>query len=84
MKIDRRCRFARRTGGVESTASNPDGSFELFNYPVTTARGRNRELSKGAVSFVHPDYIETEIEDIYALAPRNAKPCGSSSGRVTK
>ena len=52
---------------IEVTATNPDGSFEIFSYPVRPP-GQNLQ-SKGAVSFVHPDYIEAEIEDIYALAP---------------
>jgi protocatechuate 3,4-dioxygenase beta subunit len=62
--------FVAPRGGyrvVERTASHPDGSFEVFNYPVGPAR-RN-PTSKGTVSFFHPDYVETKIEDVYAMAP---------------
>ena len=34
VKIWRQCRPRHRSGGVERTASRPDGSFELFNYPA--------------------------------------------------
>ena len=57
------------SGGIERTASNPDGSFELFNYPVVPPAGREG-ARKGVVSFFHPDFIDTKIEDVYALAPR--------------
>jgi hypothetical protein len=40
---------------IEITATNPDGSFEIFSYQVRPP-GQNPQ-SKGAVSFVHPDYI---------------------------
>jgi 5-hydroxyisourate hydrolase-like protein (transthyretin family) len=52
---------------VEVTATDADGSFEIFGYQAQRP-GQNPQ-SKGAVSFVHPDYIDAEIEDIYALAP---------------
>ena len=67
MKTTARVVSARSYGFIEVIATNPDGSFEIFSYPAPPA-GRNR-TSKGAVSFFHPDYIEAEIEDIYALAP---------------
>jgi beta-lactamase regulating signal transducer with metallopeptidase domain len=54
--------------GVESTASRSDGSFELFNYPVTPRVIQN-EKTRGFVGFGHRDYDFQKIEDIYALAP---------------
>ncbi len=59
--------FAFSSGGVERTASRPDGSFEIFSYPTRPAGGPR--TSKGYVFFSHPDYIDTRIEDIYSLAP---------------
>ena len=59
--------FGTAGGGVESTASRSDGSFELFNYPVKPRVIQN-ELTRGFVGFSHPDYIGQSIEDIYALA----------------
>jgi beta-lactamase regulating signal transducer with metallopeptidase domain len=55
-------------GGVEHTASRSDGSFELFNYPVTSRVIQN-EKTRGFVGFGHRDYVAQSIEDIYALAP---------------
>jgi hypothetical protein len=52
---------------IEITATNADGSFEIFGYQAQRP-GQNPQ-SKGAVSFVHPDHIDAEIEDVYALAP---------------
>jgi hypothetical protein len=68
-KITARSTFASGYGFVEITASNPDGSFELFNYSEMP-RTRQNEVSKGAVSFVHPDYVSGQIEDAYALAEK--------------
>jgi protocatechuate 3,4-dioxygenase beta subunit len=54
------------SGGVERTASNADGSFEIFNYdlaPVVFEDGATR----GAVYFFHQDYIDHRIADVYAL-----------------
>ena len=59
--------FARGSGGVERTASNSDGSFELFNYSVKPFDDGG--ASKGLVFFFHPDYIDRRIEDVYAIAP---------------
>src|SRR5437588_315189 len=57
----------RSRGSIEMTASHPDGSFELFCYPVRTdALVATR---KGTISFSHPDYVDTQIEDAYALPP---------------
>src|SRR5262249_53445899 len=54
--------------GVESTASRSNGSFELFNYPVTPRVIQN-EKTRGYVGFGHRDYDYQKIEDIYALLP---------------
>jgi protocatechuate 3,4-dioxygenase beta subunit len=77
-----------KIGGVERTASNPDGSFELFNYSVKPfADGDN--VAKGTVGFFHPDYVAAAIKDVYALsqdqreALRIVLPTGYKiSGRV--
>jgi hypothetical protein len=60
--------YNRSSGGIERTVTNPDGSFELFCYAeklpdIGDGPGR------GLVFFFHADYIDTEIDDIYALAP---------------
>jgi protocatechuate 3,4-dioxygenase beta subunit len=68
VKIVARSTFLRGYGFVELTTSESNGSFELFNYSVEP-RARAGELSKGAVSFDHPDYISINIDDVYALAP---------------
>jgi beta-lactamase regulating signal transducer with metallopeptidase domain len=60
--------FARGSGGVERTASNSGGSFELFNYSVKPFASDG--VSKGVVLFFHPDYINTNTGDVYALAPK--------------
>jgi hypothetical protein len=60
--------FNSSSGGIERTVTNPDGSFELFCYPgklPDTGDGPGR----GLVHVYHPDYIDTRIDDIYALAP---------------
>jgi Carboxypeptidase regulatory-like domain len=57
---------ARTSGSIERIASRPDGSFELFNYPVQPPVFQSG-AGKGVVHFFHPDYI---ARDIYALAPR--------------
>ena len=59
------------SASVERTASNSVGSFELFNYPVKPFILRG-EVRKGGVRFFHPDYIDREIEDVYALGPKRA------------
>jgi Carboxypeptidase regulatory-like domain len=59
--------FGTAGGGVERTASRSDGSFELFNYPVNPRVIQN-ELTRGLVSFSHPDYVHQGTGDIYALA----------------
>lgn len=62
-------RSARGSGGVERTASNSDGAFEIFNYdlaPVAFDDGP----TKGAVYFFHQDYIDHQMADVYALEPK--------------
>ena len=58
--------FNQGTGGVEMTATGPDGSFELFNYS-SNPNAFWIMAGKGIVSFSHPDYVESKIEDIYAI-----------------
>ncbi len=67
VRIAANCITGRSSGGVERTASNPDGSFELFNYAVEP-RTIQGEVSKGGVFFFHPGYIDRRIEDVYQLA----------------
>jgi hypothetical protein len=57
------------TAGVEITASNADGSFELFNYSLQPSTEDN-EVCKGLVTYFHPDYVPLEIKDVYAIAPQ--------------
>jgi tetratricopeptide (TPR) repeat protein len=68
---------AGASGGIERTASSPDGSFELFNFPnepVSLDDGvTKRGASKGVVSFFHPDYIADQIEDVYALLAKKER-----------
>ena len=59
---------ASGSGGVERTATNSDGSFELFNYSVKPFDLDG--TSKGIVYFFHPDYLDTTTGDVYALAPK--------------
>ncbi len=51
------------SGGIERTATDPNGWFELFNYSVEPHDFEGRE-GKGMIFFSHPDYIETSIDDI--------------------
>jgi Carboxypeptidase regulatory-like domain len=71
VKIAATSRISRRSFIVERTASNSDGSFELFEYPVNPRIGE--EVSKGVVSFVHPDYLARRLDDVYAVAPLERK-----------
>jgi len=59
----------RSSANVENTESRSDGSFELFNYPEKPFILRN-DVSKGVVYFVHPDYIDRDIDDLYAIEPK--------------
>jgi beta-lactamase regulating signal transducer with metallopeptidase domain len=68
VQIGANAAFGGGSGGVERTASNSDGSFELFNYSVKPFAPEGG-ASKGLVFFFHPDYINRSIEDVYAIAP---------------
>ena len=54
-------------GGIERTASSPDGSFELFNYPVKPPADGDH-VAKGNVGFSHPDYVGAVVKDVYTLS----------------
>ncbi len=58
------------TANIERTESRPDGSFELFNYPENPVFLRGIAVSKGVIKFFHPDYIDREIDDLYAIEPK--------------
>ena len=55
---------SQRTGGVEMTATSPDGTFELFNYPVELIKLLDNEVRKSRVNFTHPDYIAAQVDDL--------------------
>ena len=69
VKIWANVAFGNAGGGVESTASRSDGSFELFNYPVNPRVIQN-EVTRGLVGFSHRDYVGQQSGDIYALTAR--------------
>ncbi len=58
------------SGSIERTESRSDGSFELFNYPETPPIFRGNAVGKGGVKFYHPDYIDGDIDDLYAIEPK--------------
>ncbi|MGP0064913.1 MAG: carboxypeptidase-like regulatory domain-containing protein [Isosphaeraceae bacterium] len=58
------------SGSIERTESRSDGSFELFNYPETPPILRGNAVGKGGVKFFHPDYIDRDIDDLYAIEPK--------------
>jgi beta-lactamase regulating signal transducer with metallopeptidase domain len=61
--------FGRGSGGIERTATNTQGLFELFNYdvkPFVPGEG----AGKGYVFFFQADYIDARIENVYSLAPK--------------
>ena len=66
------------------TESRSDGSFELFNYPETPFVLRGDAVRKGVVHFFHPDYIDRDIDDLYAIEPKQRGRCELSSRRVTR
>lgn len=61
----------RATGGVEITASNQDGEFELFNYPAQPFAFNG--ISEGLVNFSHPKYVIRRIDDVYSVV-ENERP----------
>jgi Carboxypeptidase regulatory-like domain len=64
---------AYRPGGaanVERTESQSDGSFELFNYPQTPNSFPGGAARKAVVTFIHPDYIDRDSDDLYAIEPK--------------
>ena len=58
--------FPRSSGGVEQTATDVDGRFEIFNFPKDPLEMANQE-ARGWVTFRHPDYLASEIKDVYEL-----------------
>lgn len=54
------------SGGIEISATKPDGTFEIFNYHPKPAVWGNGP-SKGLIHFEHPDYIAQRLDDIYAI-----------------
>jgi len=67
VEISANANSARSSAGIEFKTNNADGSFEIFNYPLQPVTFRN-EVCKGVVSFFHPDDVEQQIPDVYALA----------------
>ncbi len=67
VEISANLNTARSSFGVERTANNPDGSFELFNY-AKQPFAHGDDVAKGAVYFFHPDFVRSQIDDVYALA----------------
>jgi beta-lactamase regulating signal transducer with metallopeptidase domain len=67
VEISAHANSSRSAAGIEFKTDNTDGSFEIFNYPLQPVTFRN-EVCKGVVSFFHPDYVEQQIPDVYALA----------------
>jgi hypothetical protein len=51
---------------VDRTASNTDGSFELFDFPLDKRKIGN-EIPPGIVSFSHRGYETFQTHDVYAL-----------------
>jgi Carboxypeptidase regulatory-like domain len=56
------------SGGVERTATGPDGSFEIFNYPIEF-QAFGGQPSRGRIFFSHPAHISAKIEDVDAIEP---------------
>lgn len=50
---------------VERTISGTDGSFELFNFPVTVSNPK----TTGWFSVMHRNYISARIDDVYSINP---------------
>ncbi len=86
--------YAGSSGGIERTATNPDGSFELFCYPEKLPDIGDGQ-GKGVVYLTHPDYIDAQVNDVYSLAlkdrgsvrvvlPTGYKVTGTVLGRTGK
>ena len=73
VKVSANASIGRGSGGVERTASNSDGSFELFNYPVKPLVSKGEGASEGLVFFFHPDYIDRRTGDVYAIPPKECE-----------
>lgn len=67
VEIDANGDTSRSSGGIERTASRPDGSFEVFNYPLQPSQ-EDGETEKGVIGFFLPEYVRNSIKDIYALS----------------
>src|SRR5262249_42636872 len=70
VEVSANASYNRSSGGIERTATSPDGSFELFCY-AEKVPDIGDGPGRGLVFFFHPDYIDTRIDDIYAIAPRD-------------
>ena len=67
VSISAQALYASSSGGIERTATNPDGSFELFCYAgssPTSGRGPAGDSSFSPI----PIISIRELDDIYALA----------------
>jgi uncharacterized GH25 family protein len=62
--------FPGATANVERTDTREDGSFQLFNYPETPTFFPGDAVNKGVVHFIHADYIDRDIDDLYAIEPK--------------
>ncbi len=61
-------KFGRGMAYVEATETDPDGSFELFNYPIGPIMiGDENEASKGVVQFSDPNYVDQKFEGLDSL-----------------
>jgi uncharacterized GH25 family protein len=51
------------TAYVEVTATNPNGSFEIFGYPEEALEVDDEKV-KGVITFSHPNFTEFQVKDI--------------------
>jgi hypothetical protein len=56
----------RGSGAIERTVSRPDGSFELFSYPLQ-APALRAGPSRGVVYFSDSEHVDTSVDDLYKL-----------------
>ena len=82
VEISANAALGNGSGGVERTTGRPDGTFELFNYPLKT-EDFGKMIGKG--SSVSSIRIISMIKSMIFthLKPNDAAPCGSSLRRVT-